>query len=86
MEGLFASLASLRSVVQMLDADSNGLIDRREFRSGLALLNERLPAGSRLQGDPDDLFDAIDRDRSGGITLAELAEAFRATVMQGAAP
>ena len=83
VEALYKSLDSLRAVVEMLDTDRNGVVDREEFRHGLALLNAKLP--TPLQGSADELFDAIDTDGSGEITLAELAEAFRATIAPGAA-
>ena len=83
VDRVYRSLDSLHAVVQMLDTDRNGVIDREEFREGFRLLNEQLAEGEKLAGDPDALFDAMDTDGSGEVSMAELTEAFRLTVVRG---
>ena len=80
---LYRSLDSLHAVIEMLDTDKNGVVDRAEFRHGLRLLNEELPEGEKLDGDADELFDAMDTDGSEEISIAELTEAFRVSVVRG---
>jgi hypothetical protein len=90
VEEVFQSLNSLRAVLEMLDLDRNGVVSREEFRQGLQLLASHMETATTADrgggilssdADPDSLFDAIDTDGSGEITMAELAEAFRVNVV-----
>ena len=63
----------------------NGAVSRQEFSDGVRLVNSRLPADQQLGGDEEAveaLFDAVDTDQSGEISLEELTEAFRLTVVK----
>ena len=88
IERLYKSLESLRAVVEMLDTDKNGKVDRDEFLEGFQQLNEGLPDAEKLSSEQgwrdvaNALFDTVDTDGSGTISLAELTEAFRMTVMR----
>ena len=88
IERLYKSLESLRAVVEMLDSDKNGKVDRDEFLKGFQQLNEGLPDPEKLSSEQgwrdvaNALFDTVDTDGSGTISLAELTEAFRMTVMR----
>ena len=88
IERLYKSLESLRAVVEMLDSDKNGKVDRDEFLKGFQQLNEGLPDAEKLSSEQgwrdvaNALFDTVDTDGSGTISLAELTEAFRMTVMR----
>ncbi|CAB9510566.1 Phytochrome-associated serine/threonine-protein phosphatase [Seminavis robusta] len=62
-------------VFKFLDTDGSGSIDRCEFRTGINLLNKRLPKGSQFD-DADKLFDALDSDGSGDIDITEFNQVF----------
>jgi Ca2+-binding EF-hand superfamily protein len=63
----------LLAIFKLLDKDKNGTIDPEEFRTGIAMLNRRLPAASRID-DPDKLFRVLDADGSGSIDLVEFQQ------------
>ena len=60
----------LLAIFKLLDKDKNGTIDPEEFRTGIKMLNRRLPAANRID-DADKLFKALDADGSGTIDLDE---------------
>ena len=73
-----------RACLRRRPRSHNGAVSRQEFTEGVALLNSQLPADQQLGGDVETveaLFDAVDTDHSGEISLRELTEAFRLTVM-----
>jgi hypothetical protein len=63
----------LLAIFKLLDKDKNGTIDPEEFRTGIKMLNRRLPAASRID-DADKLFKALDADGSGTIDLDEFQQ------------
>ena len=82
VDRLYDSLQSLRAIVDMLDTNHNGVIDRQEFEEGFRRINDGRPAEEQLVGDPRALFEALDQDGSGEISMAEVTEAFRLTVLR----
>lgn len=66
----------LLAVFKFLDTDGSGSIDRSEFRTGIKLLNKRLPEASQFK-DSDELFNALDSDGSGDIDIAEFNQVFQ---------
>lgn len=62
--------AMLLAAFEFLDMDGNNSIDREEFRTGVELLNKRLPENARIK-DCDELFSLIDLDDSGDISIQE---------------
>jgi len=54
-----------------LDADGSGGLSREEFMRGVSLLNENLPEGEKIEGDAEELFEAIDVDGNGIIDIEE---------------
>ena len=76
IEALYQHHEALTAVFRFLDTDGSGVVSREEFRDGVALLNARLPPRQQLPP-PDDLFDALDLDGSGGLELDEMCAAFQ---------
>lgn len=70
MSTLYENRDMMITIFRFLDKDGGGTISREEFRMGIDLLNRRLPAAARFQ-DSDELFQALDVDRSGEIDLDE---------------
>jgi diadenosine tetraphosphatase ApaH/serine/threonine PP2A family protein phosphatase len=68
---------ALMAVFRYLDVDHNGTIDKEEFRTGLGVLNKRLPRGRQLQN-VDELFQALDLDGNGVIDINEFEQIFTA--------
>ena len=99
-EGWAARLAAFPALPGILPAPSPSLapapspdlradlrVPSSQFVRGAVSLLGRTDAAlaERLRlGEADALFDAMDTDGSGELSLAELVEAFRATVMRGA--
>ena len=73
---LSSNLGRVVDVFREWDDDANGRISRREFRQALPLLGLR--AVSRAEA--DELFDSLDRDRSGELEYAELHAKLRKRV------
>jgi len=71
----------LLMVFQFLDRDGSGTLDRNEFKTGIALLNKRLPLAERFD-DPDELFNAMDVDGNGEVSINE----FNTILQQAVSP
>jgi Ca2+-binding EF-hand superfamily protein len=76
MEILYANHSMLVTVFKFFDVDGNGRISLQEFKTGINLLNKRLPSDKQIQ-DPEELFHALDLDGKGTIELEEFTEVFR---------
>ena len=76
MEILYANHQMLMTVFKFLDFDGNGSIDVDEFKTGVDILNKRLPEDRQLKN-PEALFRQIDRDGNGIIDLDEFEEVFK---------
>ncbi len=64
-----------RELFQLMDVDSSGRVDKRDFLATLSYLFEpQLPAGERLRF----LFDAYDADGNGQLDAGEVGEMLRA--------
>jgi len=63
----------LLAIFKLLDKDKNGSIDPEEFRTGIKMLNRRLPATSQID-DPDKLFRILDADGNGTIDIDEFQQ------------
>lgn len=61
---------------EFLDADGSGAIDFEEFKTGVELVNKRLPKNQQFQDVKMSLFEALDDDGSGDIDLSELNQIF----------
>jgi Ca2+-binding EF-hand superfamily protein len=63
----------LVAIFKLINNDKNGTIDPEELRTGISLLNRRLPAASK-NDDPDKLFKLLDADGNGTIDLEEFQQ------------
>jgi Ca2+-binding EF-hand superfamily protein len=66
----------LVTVFKFFDVDGNGKISLKEFKTGINLLNNRLPSEKQIK-DPEELFHALDQHGTGWIELEEFTEVFR---------
>jgi Ca2+-binding EF-hand superfamily protein len=64
-----------KTVFKFLDTDGDGTLSPKEFRTGITLLNKRLPAERQLQN-PDELFQSLDEDGNGEISFEEFTHGF----------
>jgi hypothetical protein len=76
MEILYANHKMLMAVFNFLDQNGDGTINAAEFKTGIDLLNKRLPYDRQLQ-DPAALFKRIDQSGDGELSLEEFAEVFK---------
>eukprot|EP00977_Amphora_coffeiformis_P001452 scaffold294_cov221-Amphora_coffeaeformis.AAC.8 len=65
----------LLTVFKFLDIDGDGTLSQTEFRTGVNLLNKRLPPERQLQN-PDELFKSLDTDGNGEISFEEFTHGF----------
>ena len=72
-EGLAKNLSRVIDAFRSWDADGSGLIDKREFREGLA----RVGLTEVPREEMDALFDEVDTDQSGQIEYSELSSKLR---------
>uniref|UniRef100_A0A7S3DNW8 Serine/threonine-protein phosphatase n=1 Tax=Entomoneis paludosa TaxID=265537 RepID=A0A7S3DNW8_9STRA len=68
----------LLTVFKFLDTDGNGTLSPDEFKTGVNLLNKRLPPGRQLQN-PEALFQNLDIDGNGEISFDEFTHGFGMT-------
>jgi diadenosine tetraphosphatase ApaH/serine/threonine PP2A family protein phosphatase/Ca2+-binding EF-hand superfamily protein len=68
----------LLTVFKFLDVDGKGKgnVGLREFKTGVDLLNRRLPRGEQLRN-PEAVFRALDRENKGYIKVEEFGTLFR---------
>jgi Ca2+-binding EF-hand superfamily protein len=76
MEILHANHQMLITVYNFLDFDGDGRVDLEEFKTGVELLNKRLPEDRQIR-DPVAMFRRIDRDGHGAFDMEEFEEVFR---------
>jgi serine/threonine-protein phosphatase with EF-hand domain len=76
MEILYANHSMLVTVFKFFDVNGNGRISLQEFKTGINLLNNRLPGDKQIK-DPEELFHALDLHGTGSIELEEFTEVFR---------
>jgi len=74
---MYANRSTLEIIFNFFDTDGNGTISKEEFRKGCSVLNARLPPGSELTRDPDELLKLMDIDGNDGVDLNEFFEVFR---------
>ena len=72
-EGLAKNLSRVIDAFRSWDADGSGMIDKREFREGLA----RVGLTEVPREEMDALFDEVDADQSGQIEYSELSSKLR---------
>lgn len=77
-ETLAENQQMLLTVFKFLDTDNDGTLSPKEFRTGVALLNKRLPTERQLK-DPDELFKILDADGNGEISFEEFTNGFGTT-------
>ena len=65
----------LLTVFKFLDTNHDGTLSPKEFRTGVDLLNRRLPHEKRLKN-PDQLFKFLDADGNGEISFEEFVHGF----------
>ena len=78
IQALYRNQNQLAAVFRYLDTDHNGVIDRQEFKAGMAILNQRLGETMDIDGS-DTLFDLMDIDKNNTIDMNEFCECFRIT-------
>jgi len=71
-DALTRSAAKMMDVLYEWDADSNGMVSRREFRKALSLIGIAAPPDA-----VDTVFDSFDSDKSGEISIRELTRILR---------
>lgn len=76
MEILHANHRMLKTVYKFLDVDGSGGVTLEEFKTGINLLNKRLPEDRKLS-DPVALFQKIDRDGNGIIDINDFEKMFK---------
>jgi Ca2+-binding EF-hand superfamily protein/diadenosine tetraphosphatase ApaH/serine/threonine PP2A family protein phosphatase len=74
-EILSANHEIMVTVFKFLDSDNNGIVNAKEFSTGIALLNKRLPQDRQLNAET--LFAHMDKDGNGTIDLQEFEEVFK---------
>ena len=77
MENLLSNHGMLMTVYNFLDVDGDGMINKEEFKTGIDLLNKRVPEDRQLKN-PEALFQQIDTDGNGKIDLREFSQLFSA--------
>ena len=65
----------LLTVFKFLDTDGDGTLSLKEFRTGVKLLNRRLPKERQLKN-PDELFKGLDANGDGDISFEEFSSGF----------
>lgn len=70
VQHLYISYKSLRAAFREIDLNRNGLLSKSEFKDGLRIL--KVGTKSMLEMHVDDLFDRLDADLSGSISLDEM--------------
>lgn len=70
IQHLFISYKTLKQAFREIDINRNGLLSKSEFKDGLRIL--KVGTRSMLENHVDDLFDRLDLDNSGSITLDEM--------------
>mmetsp|Transcript_25562 Transcript_25562/g.52031 ORF Transcript_25562/g.52031 Transcript_25562/m.52031 type:complete len:685 (+) Transcript_25562:298-2352(+) len=65
----------LLTVFMFLDVNGDGTLSLKEWRTGLNLLNKRLPKERQLKN-PEELFKALDKNADGEISFEEFASGF----------
>lgn len=70
IQNLYITYKSLRQAFRDIDINRNGLLSKSEFKDGLRIL--KVGKRNMLDQHVDDLFDRIDLDYSGFITLEEM--------------
>ena len=74
-ETLAQNSEMLMTVFKFLDINGDDKLSPKEFRTGVQLLNKRLPKERQLQ-DADELFQALDEDGNGEISFEEFTHGF----------
>jgi len=74
-ETLAENKEMLLTVFKFLDVDGDGTLSPKEFRTGVNLLNKRLPIGKQLKN-PDEIFKSLDADGDGEISFEEFTNGF----------
>ncbi|KAG9403780.1 serine threonine-protein phosphatase [Aphanomyces cochlioides] len=65
------------SLFQVFDQDGNGTINLDEFKAGIEILNQHLPAGMKPFTHPEELMRALDFTHDNEININEFMECFR---------
>lgn len=65
----------LLTVFHFVDASSSGAIDREEFSTAVALLNQRLSKDAQIS-DANELFNLLDRNGDGELEIDDFAAIF----------
>ena len=66
----------LLTIFRFLDVAGKGEVGKEEFKVGVGILNQRLPAERQLQ-DTDAIFKVLDHNSTGSIDFEEFARLFR---------
>jgi len=74
---LFANRRELSAVLRLLDSNHDGRLSREEMERGCQVLNQRLPPQKHVNGTL--LFERLDVDGGGWVSVEELCEGWRVT-------
>ena len=72
-------------IFNLLDVDGNGSISKKEFASGMQMLNEQIPGNKKeVTQDVEKLFHIFDTDGNGEISIEEFCNALKeSATLQG---
>ncbi|CAK4628756.1 hypothetical protein AeMF1_015246 [Aphanomyces euteiches] len=75
--GMYRYRKRLEALFQVFDQDGNGTINLDEFKAGIEILNQHLPAGMKPFTHPEELMHALDFTHDNEININEFMECFR---------
>lgn len=74
LAAMYVQRSKLEKIFQFFDSNGDGIITRKEFRSGCDLLNKVLDSSDSRIEDVDHLLDLMDFDKSDSIDINEFLE------------